>query len=90
MSVAGFELVVRPPRGRLGWWGIIAAALVAAIVLWWTAVGAQINAQNLFNGVPYMVDFVSRMVPPNWAFAEKLGSPRSRACRSRSGARSSA
>jgi phosphonate transport system permease protein len=75
MSIAGFELVVRPPRGRFGWWGIVATALVAAVALWWTAVGAQINAQNLLNGVPYMADFVARMMPPNWAFIDKLWKP---------------
>src|SRR5690349_13400922 len=75
MSIAGLELVVRPPRGRFGWWGIAAVPLVAAVALWWTAVGAQINGQNLLNGVPYMADFLARMFPPNWAFAEKLVKP---------------
>jgi phosphonate transport system permease protein len=75
MSIAGLELVVRPPRGRFGWWGIAGLTLVALAVLWWTAVGAQINAQNLLNGVPYMADFLSRMMPPNWAFAERLVKP---------------
>jgi phosphonate transport system permease protein len=75
MSVAGFELVLRPPRGRFGWWGIMAAVAVALVVLWWTAVGAQINGQNLINGVPYMADFLSRMMPPNWGFIEKLAKP---------------
>jgi len=75
MSIAGFELVVRPPRGRFGWWGIGGMTLIAAFALWWTAVGAQINGQNLLNGVPYMADFLSRMFPPNWAFAEKLVKP---------------
>lgn len=75
MSIAGFEFVIRPPRGRLGWWGVTGAALTGLIVLWWTAVGAQINAQNLINGVPYMVDFLSRMMPPNGAFIERLWKP---------------
>ena len=75
MSIAGLELVVRPPRGRLGWWGIAGMTLIALAVLWWTAVGAQINAQNLLNGVPYMADFLSRMMPPNWVFAERLVKP---------------
>jgi phosphonate transport system permease protein len=75
MSFYGLQLVMRGPQGRLGWWGVLAAAVVAAVVLWWTALGAQINAQNLVNGVPYMVDFVSRMVPPNIAFLDKLWKP---------------
>ena len=38
-------------------------------------VGAQINAQNLLNGVPYMADFIARMMPPNFAFIDKLWKP---------------
>jgi phosphonate transport system permease protein len=75
MSIAGLEFVVRPPHGRLGWWGVVGFAVATVGVLWWTALGAQINGQNLLNGVPYMADFISRMVPPNWAFAEKLVKP---------------
>ena len=40
MSIAGLELVVRPPHGRLGWWGVVGFAVVAVGVLWWTALGA--------------------------------------------------
>jgi phosphonate transport system permease protein len=75
MSFHGLQLVMRGPQGRFGWYGLFASAVAAAIVLWWTAVGAQINAQNLINGVPYMLDFVSRMIPPNIEFLEKLWKP---------------
>ena len=75
MSIAGFELVVRPPQNRFGWWGLLAAAVIALVVLWWTAVGAQINGQNLINGVPYMADFIARMMPPNFAFIDRLWKP---------------
>ena len=54
---------------------MLAAACVALVVLWWTAVGAQINGQNLLNGVPYMADFIARMMPPNFAFIDKLWKP---------------
>ena len=75
MSIAGYQLVVRPPQNRFGWWGLLAATVVALVVLWWTAVGAQINGQNLLNGVPYMADFIARMMPPNFAFIDKLWKP---------------
>jgi phosphonate transport system permease protein len=75
MSFYGLQLVMRGPQGRLGWYGLFASAVVTLVVLWWTAVGAQINAQNLINGVPYMLDFLSRMMPPNLEFLEKLWKP---------------
>ena len=53
MSIAGLELVVRPPQNRFGWWGLLAATVVALVVLWWTAVGAQIKVLNVrsYEGV---------------------------------------
>ena len=52
MSIAGYQLVVRPPQNRFGWWGLLAATVVALVVLWWTAVGAQINGQNCSTVCP--------------------------------------
>ncbi|HVL73329.1 MAG TPA: phosphonate ABC transporter, permease protein PhnE [Beijerinckiaceae bacterium] len=75
MTVAGLQLVLNPPRGRLGWWGVGAALALAAAALWWTARGAQISVENLALGVPYMWDFVTRMLPPNLGFMEKLWKP---------------
>lgn len=68
----GWQLVIRPPTGRLGWWGIGGVLALAALALWWSARGAQISVQNLASGVPYMWDFISRMMPPNVFVIEKL------------------
>ncbi len=75
MSLANLELVVKRPSGRFGWWGVAAASLVIAAFLAWAAVGSQINATNLLNGVPYMWDFVVRMMPPNPEFIGRLWRP---------------
>ncbi|MCC7273876.1 MAG: phosphonate ABC transporter, permease protein PhnE, partial [Alphaproteobacteria bacterium] len=75
MSIARQTFVMNPPRGRLGWgaawiWGGLGATFLA-----WSADGAQINLRNLAGGVPYMWDFLTRMLPPNWAFIERLWAP---------------
>ena len=75
MSFGSMQLVLRPPQGRFGWWGTGTLATAVAIFLWWAAVGSQINVNNLVNGIPYMWDFLVRMMPPNPAFLERLWQP---------------
>jgi phosphonate transport system permease protein len=75
MSVTRHTFLMNPPRSRLGWgtawlWGIAGAVFLA-----WSADGAQISLHNLATGVPYMWDFLTRMLPPNWAFIERLWGP---------------
>jgi len=73
--MSGYQLVLRPPQGRFGWWGTGTIGLVILGFLYWAAVGSQINATNLWNGIPYMWDFLVRMMPPNPEFIEKLWRP---------------
>ena len=75
MSFGTMQLVLRPPQGRFGWWGTGAVVLAALAFLYWAALGSQINATNLWNGIPYMWDFLVRMTPPNLGFIAKLWKP---------------
>jgi phosphonate transport system permease protein len=75
MSFSSMQLVLRPPQGRFGWWGVSAIAAATTIFLWWAAIGSQLNASNLVNGLPYMWDFLVRMMPPNPGFLERLWRP---------------
>jgi phosphonate transport system permease protein len=75
MSFGSLQLVLRPPQGRFGWWGVTLASVAIIVFLWWAAVGSQINATNLLNGIPYMWDFLTRMLPPNPGFLERLWKP---------------
>lgn len=75
MSRARLQFVLNPPAGRFGWAGVAVLGALAAIGLWVSARGAQISLENLFGGLPYMWDFLVRMVPPNLGFMDKLWKP---------------
>lgn len=72
MRVGRFALVMNPPSGPMGWWGNTLIALLVAAVLWWAAEGSNLSVSELVKGGPWIADFLSRMLPPNWAFAENL------------------
>lgn len=52
-----------------------AFALVGLVVLVWSARGIGLSLAELVRGLPWVVDLVGRMLPPNWAFAERLAGP---------------
>lgn len=53
-----------------------AVAIAASIgVLVWSADALQLSPSELWRGLPWIADFLSRMVPPHWAFAGKLVRP---------------
>jgi len=53
--------------------GAIGAVLI--VVLAWSARSIDLSLRELVRGTPYMLDLVSRMVPPNWDFLPKLARP---------------
>jgi len=53
--------------------GALGAVLI--VVLAWSARSIDLSLRELVRGTPYMLDLVSRMVPPNWDFLPKLARP---------------
>ena len=52
------------------------ALLAAALgVLAWSAAGVNLSLTELVRGMPWVFDLVSRMLPPNWGFLERLVRP---------------
>jgi phosphonate transport system permease protein len=52
------------PFRRPGWRSIVRAAIVLAVLVWaWRGTG--ITLQSLIEGIPDMLNFVSRLFPPN-------------------------
>lgn len=75
MKVAKFEFVQNAPANSLGWWTYLLVTPIVVAVLWWAAEGSDLSVTELVKGGPWIVDFLSRMLPPNWAFAENLVTP---------------
>ena len=75
MHVGSYTFLVSRPGGSLGWAPRIATGVAMIAVLWWAALGAQVSFGELAKGLPWIGDFLSRMLPPNWAFVEKLITP---------------
>lgn len=63
-----YRFVAQPPRGPLGWWSLPPVLLAAAALLWWTAAGTGAAPGKLIEGLPWIGDFLSRMLPPNLGY----------------------
>lgn len=59
-------------RRSLRWLVLLAAA---GVVLIWSGKGVGLSVSELLHGVPWILDFVSRMFPPNWTFLSRLVNP---------------
>jgi phosphonate transport system permease protein len=75
MNIGSYALLVARPRGAAGWWPRLGLGLLAFAVLWWAARGRQVSFGELAKGLPWIGDFLARMMPPNWAFLDKLWVP---------------
>lgn len=75
MTLVGLRFVANPPRGPLGWWIMLPVAAATVAVLWWAADGTQLSVSTLAAGWPWIADFLGRMLPPNWAYAQNLLHP---------------
>ena len=75
MKFGRYNLLLNPPSGSMGWGIYLIIVPVALIILLWAADGSQLSFAELVKGGPWVLDCLSRMLPPNWAFAEKLVTP---------------
>lgn len=75
MNIGSYSLLVARPTGSTGWLPRLGLGAAALVVLWWAAHGAQVSFSELGKGLPWIGDFLSRMMPPNWAFLDKLWVP---------------
>lgn len=75
MTIAGYRLVVNPPRGPLGWWVLLPIGAATVGVLWWAAIGTKLSLADFVKGMPWVWDFLSRMLPPNLGYMQNLVRP---------------
>jgi ABC-type phosphate/phosphonate transport system permease subunit len=69
------QFVVNRPRGPFGWWIMVPIGGLTVAALWWSAVGTRLSISGFIDGLPWIGDFIGRMLPPNFAFMQKLVQP---------------
>ena len=75
ISIGRYNLLVARSSGNEGWWKYAGAVVIGFAVLWWAALGSQVSFGELVKGMPWIADFLGRMVPPNWEFMQSLVKP---------------
>ncbi|MBP6018308.1 MAG: phosphonate ABC transporter, permease protein PhnE [Burkholderiaceae bacterium] len=75
ISVGPYKLLLAKTGEGTSWWKLLTGVVVSIAVLWWAALGSQVSVHELMKGMPWISDFLSRMLPPNWEFAGKLVKP---------------
>lgn len=74
-GIGRYKLLIGQSAGSTGWWKYGATAAAGMAVLWWSAIGSQVSFGELMKGMPWIADFLGRMLPPNWEFMQKLVKP---------------
>jgi len=49
--------------------------LIVMLVLYWSGKGADISASRFINGIPAILNYLSRMLPPDWSYLEVIWLP---------------
>jgi len=75
IGIGRYKLLVGPSEGNAGLAKYLAITAGAVLVMWWAAVGSQVSFVELVKGFPWIADYLGRMFPPNWEFAQKLVKP---------------
>jgi len=63
------------PESRGGWFRLLVGACVIAWALQWSASGAQLSWAELAAGLPQIIDFLGRTLPPDLRILDRLVAP---------------
>jgi phosphonate transport system permease protein len=75
MSAGRVSFILGRPwtAGQWAKWGVVLAVVAAALA--WSARDLDLSLTELIKGTPWVADFLSRMLPPNWSFMAQLAKP---------------
>lgn len=63
-----YQFVANAPRGPLGWWLLLPLAAAATGLVIWSVAGTHADPARLVDGLPWIADFLRRMLPPNLSY----------------------
>lgn len=72
---SGNRFLIGRPWNRSSGLRRVAATAAVAVLLGWSAAHLGLSPRELVKGAPWIWDLLSRMLPPNWAFFDKLVRP---------------
>ena len=75
MKAVGLSFILGRPWHARQWLRWLALLAAAAAAFAWSAHDLHLSIGELVKGLPWIADFVSRMVPPNWGFMQRLVRP---------------
>ena len=75
MKGPGLTFIVGRPWHTAQWLLWLAVLAAAAGALAWSAQALHLSINELIKGLPWVADFVSRLLPPNWNFLQRLVRP---------------
>lgn len=75
MKNQGLSFIIGRPWRMTQWLLWIAVLAVTAGALGWSAQQMNLSVNELVKGLPWIADLVSRMMPPNWGFMNRLLRP---------------
>lgn len=70
-----YRWMVNLPTTPRGWTQMLVLMVLGLWALQWSAKGAQLSPTELANGVPQILDFLSRTWPPDWRILDRLWGP---------------
>ena len=63
-----YVFVASRPQNPFGWWIYLPVCLLTALLLTWMINGTGASLAQLIGGLPWIGDFLARMLPPNFAY----------------------
>ncbi|HEY8360701.1 MAG TPA: phosphonate ABC transporter, permease protein PhnE [Ramlibacter sp.] len=75
IRIGNRRLLIGSSSGNPGWWKYLLATLAGVALVVWAGRGSQVSVTELWKGLPWIGDFLSRMLPPNWEFMARLVTP---------------
>ncbi len=75
MSARGNTFILGRPWHAGLWATWLAVAVVIVAALGWSARDLNLSLPELIKGLPWIGDFIARMMPPNWGFLGRLARP---------------